>query len=142
MKQVNAFLSLPRTINQQHQCVAATDKECLRYSNNRLQTIVYAESSPSAPPARPGGGGGGGQRPFRPSPGSRPPFRPGGGGGGRGRGPPRQEEDPDRPPMNDAVLRMAPNQVRVVISNAEGGDDMAGVMATKEALEKAREMGK
>jgi len=43
--------------------------------------------------------------------------------------------------MNDALLRLAPNNVRVVISNPEEGDEMAGVMATKEALMKAKEMG-
>lgn len=69
---------------------------------------------------------------------------PGGGGGPRGpRGGPggRGEVDPDKPPMNDQLLRMVPNEVRVVISNPESGDDMAGVMPTKAALEKAREMG-
>lgn len=61
----------------------------------------------------------------------------------RGRGPPggRGEVDPDKPPMNDQLLRLVPNEVRVVISNPEAGDDMAGVMPTKAALEKAREMG-
>lgn len=49
--------------------------------------------------------------------------------------------DPDKPPMNDQLLRLVPNEVRVVISNPESGDDMAGVMPTKAALEKAREMG-
>ena len=43
--------------------------------------------------------------------------------------------------MNDQLLRLVPNEVRVVISNPESGDDMAGVMPTKAALEKAREMG-
>ena len=43
--------------------------------------------------------------------------------------------------MNDQLLRMVPDQVRVVISNAENGDEMAGVMPTKEALDKARELG-
>ena len=38
-------------------------------------------------------------------------------------------------------MRLAPNNVRVVISNPEEGDEMAGVMATKEALMKAKEMG-
>ncbi|GAB5036211.1 translation initiation factor if-3 [Nannochloropsis oceanica] len=87
-------------------------------------------------PRPPGGGGGPGRPPFRPG----GPPRPGGGGGQRNRwGPP--EVDPDRPPMNDALLRLAPNNVRVVISNPEEGDEMAGVMATKEALMKAKEMG-
>lgn len=38
-------------------------------------------------------------------------------------------------------LRLAPDNVRVVISNPEDGDEMAGVMATKDALAKAKEMG-
>lgn len=67
---------------------------------------------------------------------SRPPMR----GGPRGPGG-RGEVDPDKPPMNDQLLRLVPNEVRVVISNPESGDDMAGVMPTKAALEKAREMG-
>jgi hypothetical protein len=49
--------------------------------------------------------------------------------------------DPDKPPMNDQLLRLVPKEVRVVISNPEAGDEMAGVMETKAALDKAREMG-
>ena len=99
--------------------------------SSSLTRLDSARPPPSGPP-RPAGGG-----PPRPAGGgSRPPFRPGpprpsgGGGGGRNRwGPP--EVDPDKPPMNDALLRLAPNNVRVVISNPEEGDEMAGVMATK-----------
>lgn len=69
---------------------------------------------------------------------SRPPFPRGPRGGPGGQ---RGEVDPDKPPMNDQLLRLVPNEVRVVISNPESGDDMAGVMPTKAALEKAREMG-
>ncbi|EKU21590.1 hypothetical protein NGA_0369010, partial [Nannochloropsis gaditana CCMP526] len=91
----------------------------------------YSTRPPS--PRPPGNGGGP----------SRPPFRPNSprpSGGGRNRwGPP--EVDPNKPPMNDALLRMAPGNVRVVISNPEDGDEMAGVMATTEALAKAKEMG-
>ncbi len=53
----------------------------------------------------------------------------------------RPEVDPDKPPMNDQLLRLVPKEVRVVISNPEAGDEMAGVMETKAALDKAREMG-
>lgn len=48
----------------------------------------------------------------------------------------------DRPTMNDVLVRTGPKEVRVVLSKGEDGDEMMGVMNTKDALAKARELGK
>jgi hypothetical protein len=98
---------------------------------------VLSPSAPAAPAARP--------PPTGPRPGgytSRPP-RPGGPGPNNNfnrRGPPAPV-DPDRPPMNEQLLRLVPKEVRCVVANAEDGDQMLGIMPTADALAKAKEMG-
>lgn len=53
----------------------------------------------------------------------------------------QKDQDADKPLMNDALVRSGPSEVRVVISKGEEGDEMVGVMAAKDALAKARELG-
>ena len=63
--------------------------------------------------------------------------RGGGRGRGRGRGPPVMEKRAG-PPMNEEIQFP---EVRVVLANPDGKDDMLGVMSRDEAIARAEDEG-
>lgn len=79
--------------------------------------------------------------PSPPSP-SPPPPRPFPGGGRGGRDFNRKgEEDKDVPLMNEQLVRNGPKEIRLIIHGGDEGDEMAGVVSTADAFQRASEMG-